>query len=351
MTDEPQTQKAEKQSGIKRWLPLIITIGLMAFIFGFVLPQFIDYEAVFRAIGKIGVLAWLILALLAAWQFIPTGWILQASLPGLTLRQGVTISSVTSAVANIPPGGIDLVVRYHMTRGWGFTPQAATTSTIMTWVFDTTAKLVMPMIALLVLSFVSIQDDDVDFLAGLGLAIIVVGGVLIAIGLRSTRFVSALGRFLSRVVHFAGRVFRRDWALDLEQGLLEFRDQTSDVLRTRWHFGILAGLANQLTLFLIMLTAVRGVGLDAEIVGTTGVFAAVAIVAAVTTIPIFSAPGINEALYISVLSFAAGPGFSDEIAAAVFVFRLVTWLLPIPIGGISYTRWKERSGVDHNLAG
>ena len=346
---EPDPQNVERQSGFKRWLPLIITFGLMLFIFGVVLPQFIDYDAAFRAIGNIGLMAWLTLAILAAWQFIPTGWLLQASLPGSTLKQGVTISTVTSAVANIPPGGIDLIVRFHMSKGWGFSTQAATASTIMTWVFDTTSKLLMPMLAVLALSVVRIQNDDVDFLAILGLAVVLVGGVLIAIGLRSTSFVSGLGRFLTRVVHFTGRVFRRDWAFDLEQGLLEFRDTTSDVLKTRWHVGILAGLANQLTMFLVMLTAVRGVGLSSEQIGTTVVFAAVAVVAVVTTIPIFNAPGLNEALYISILSWAAGSGVSDEIAAAVFVFRLVTWLVPIPIGGISYTRWKERSGVELDL--
>ena len=42
-----------QQSGLRKWAPLIFMVGLMLFIFGVVLPQFIDYEAVFRAIGKI----------------------------------------------------------------------------------------------------------------------------------------------------------------------------------------------------------------------------------------------------------------------------------------------------------
>lgn len=125
--------------------------------------------------------------------------------------------------------------------------------------------------------------------------------------------------------------------------MLQFRDQTAEVIKARWPLGILAGLSNQFTLFLVMLVAVRGVGLSVEQVGTTVVFAAVAVVAAVTTIPIFNAPGLNEIVYISILTAVAGTGVNDEIAAAVFVFRLVTWLVPIPVGGISYTRWKART--------
>ena len=111
------------------------------------------------------------------------------------------------------------------------------------------------------------------------------------------------------------------------------------------HVGILAGLANQFVFFLIMLTSVRGVGLSADDVSAPMVFAAVAAVAAITTIPIFNAPGLNETLYISILGAVSGGGFSDEIAAAVFVFRLITWIVPIPIGAVSYSRWQRETAA------
>ena len=342
MSNESAIPEAS-ESKLKKWLPLLITLGLMLIIFGVVLPQFIDYDAVFRAIGNIGAGGWVLLAILGVLQFIPDGWVMQASLPGLKLRQGITVATVTGAVANIPPGGLDLVVRYHMTRGWGFSAQEATASTVITWLFATASKLFMPVLAVLLLSLERIQDDDLDFLAVLGLVIVAGGAILFALGLRSTRFVSALGRLLTRLVHRLGKVFRRDWVADLEDGLLRFRDQTADVIKSRWHVGMLAALAGQFMFFLIMLTAVRSVGLDSDAISTAVVFASVAAVAAITTIPIFNAPGLNEALYISILTLAAGQGSADQVAAAVFVFRLITWLLPIPVGGISYSRWKDRT--------
>ncbi len=346
MSNEPNTSEVPHKGGLSKWIPLLVTVGLILFIFGVVLPQFIDYDAVFRAIGNIEAISWLLLAILGVLQFIPDSWVLQSSLPGLKLKQGLTVATVTGAVANVPPGGLDLVVRYHMTRGWGFSPQAATASTMITWLYATASKLFMPVLAVLFLSLNRIQDDDLDFLAVLGLLIVAGGTVLIFFGLRSTRFVSALGRAMTRFVHFLGRFFRRDWTVDLEEGLLHFRDQTADVIRARWHVGMLAGLAGQFMFFLIMLTAVRSVGLDSDAISTAVVFATVAAVAAITTIPIFNAPGLNEALYISILSLATGQGSADQIAAAVFVFRLITWLLPIPVGGVSYTRWKERTTHD-----
>ena len=89
------------------------------------------------------------------------------------------------AVANIPPGGVDLVVRFAMSRGWGFSSQAATASTMITWIYSTAAKLFMPVIAVLLLSVNRIRSDDLDFLAVLGLVIVGAGAVLFAFGLGS----------------------------------------------------------------------------------------------------------------------------------------------------------------------
>jgi uncharacterized protein (TIRG00374 family) len=44
--------------------------------------------------------------------------------------------------------------------------------------------------------------------------------------------------------------------------------------------------------------------------------------------------GISEALYISALSWAAEGQDQDTIVAAVFVFRMFTYLGPILLGGI-----------------
>ena len=73
---------------------------------------------------------------------------------------------------------------------------------------------------------------------------------------------------------------------------------------------------------------------------------------ALTVIPIFNLPGITELILISTLSRYAGSGLSDEIAAAVFVYRILTWLLPIPFGGFAFNSWRDslrESGRDDVL--
>lgn len=62
------------------------------------------------------------------------------------------------------------------------------------------------------------------------------------------------------------------------------------------------------------------------------------------TIPIFNIPGIAEATYISIFSGVVGAESADAVAAAVFVFRILTWLAPIPFGRIAFTRWRDQVG-------
>ncbi len=120
-----------------------------------------------------------------------------------------------------------------------------------------------------------------------------------------------------------------------------FRVQASDVLKTRTHWGFLAGLAARIASFLVLIVAVRAVGISADSVSWTIVFAAFAVIMAITVIPIFNMPGITEFILIASLTAFAGREFSDEIAAAVFVYRILTWLAPIPFGGFAFNRWRD----------
>jgi len=52
MTTE-QSQPQQKQPLWKRLLPAVLGLGIVIILFGWVLPQFIDYDAVFRSIGAI----------------------------------------------------------------------------------------------------------------------------------------------------------------------------------------------------------------------------------------------------------------------------------------------------------
>jgi hypothetical protein len=332
---------AEKAPLWKRLLPIAGGLAIVVFVFGWVLPQFIDYESAFRAIGEIDAFEWIVLIIVAVIRFIPEGWLFVAAQPGLNTKQGMSLFLVANTLSNVPPGGLDLISRYQMTRSWGFPASSATAGTVASWVFATFGKLVMPILAALILATRRIADDQLDFLAIIGLAIVVGGAILLAMVLRSPEGAARVGEPLGRFVRWVAGLFRKEVKTDFARLSQEFREQSADVLRKRWHVGLTAGLAAQLASFMVLFLAIRFVGIGSDQMHWSVAFGAFSIVAAVTTIPIFNAPGIAEATYISIFNSAVGTGATDAVAAAVFVFRILTWVAPIPLGGFAFTRWRD----------
>lgn len=198
----------------------------------------------------------------------------------------------------------------------------------------------LPILAVAFLAIDRIQNDDLDALALLAIIIVVVGAVGIGLVLRSPKLATWIGDFLGAVVGWVAGLFRKQVKTEIRQLVHDFRGQASEVLKSRTHLGFAAGLAARLAAFVVLLVAVRAVGIPSDKVSWTIIFAAFAVVMTVSVIPIFNLPGITEVILISTLSQYAGSEFSDEIAAAVFVYRILTWLLPIPFGGIAFTRWR-----------
>ena len=330
-----------KQPLWKRLLPIVLGVGLVVFLFGYVLPQFIDYEAVFRAIGNISFEAWVVLVIAAGVRFLPEGLLFVAAQPGLSARQGMQLWLVAETLSNVPPGGLDLISRFQMARSWGFSAASSTSATIASWVFATLSKLVLPILAVLFLAIDRIQNDEMDQLGVIALIAVVGGAVVIALVLRSPRLATLVGETLGRFVGWVAGLFRRDIETDFVALVHEFRGEAGQVLRARTHWGLLAGLAARLASFAVFIIAVRAVGIGQDEVSWTIVFAAFAAVMALTVIPIFNMPGLTEVVLISVLTAAAGREFSDQIAAAVFTYRILTWLLPIPFGGFAFNRWRD----------
>ena len=81
--------------------------------------------------------------------------------------------------------------------------------------------------------------------------------------------------------------------------------------------------------------------------------AAVALVALIPITP--GAVGVSEVAYIGFLSAVAGEGLTDEITAAIVIFRAAQWLAPIPIGWILLvimrgSHWREIAQVSDSAA-
>ena len=92
----------------------------------------------------------------------------------------------------------------------------------------------------------------------------------------------------------------------------------------------------------------RFMGLTEEALPWPQVFVVFALVQGLTVIPITPGDaGVSEIAYVGMLTAAAGSEYVNQISAGVLVFRVLTWVVIIPIGlavlGGWNFQWRRRN--------
>ena len=99
-------------------------------------------------------------------------------------------------------------------------------------------------------------------------------------------------------------------------------------------------------MFVILLVSVRVVGIGSDELDWVAIFAAFAMVQLLTSVPITpSGLGVAEAAYVTLLAAGAASGFIDEVTAAAIIYRVFSWLIVIPLGGVAWLWWSRRLGA------
>jgi uncharacterized membrane protein YbhN (UPF0104 family) len=136
-----------------------------------------------------------------------------------------------------------------------------------------------------------------------------------------------------------------DWG----EASVRFRRQTIDLLEDRWIPLTVATVFSHVSLFLVLLIALRHVGVSWHEVSTAQVFGVFAFARLISAIPITPGGlGIVELSYIGGLILAgrnrtdvAPELFRAQVAAAVLVFRTLTYAIQIPLGAMTYVIWRR----------
>jgi uncharacterized protein (TIRG00374 family) len=178
--------------------------------------------------------------------------------------------------------------------------------------------------------------------AAVGLAVCLVAGVLIGLVLWRETVARALGNFADEVASWILRPFRKGPVTSLGPMIVEVRQQTIDVARTRWFMLTWTAIASQLAVFLVFVLSMRFAGIPASRVSLAIVFAAFTFGMLAGSIPITpSGLGSADAVYLAVMAVAGAP--SSVAVAGDLVFRTLSYLLQIPAGAITYVIWRRKT--------
>jgi uncharacterized protein (TIRG00374 family) len=316
--------------------------ALIVAIFWFVLPQVADLSDVWGQVAAMTPLELGTLGAAAIWNLV-TYWILlvQAT-PGLTYGQAAVLTESTTAVSNTVPGGsaVAIGLTYGMLTSWGFSRSRSTISVLVSGIWNNFAKLGMPIVGLALLAAQGSANAGGLVAAVAGLVALVASIGVFALILRTEAFARRAGdtgaRVVSRALGWAGRPAVTGWG----DATAKFRDRVIGLVEERWLRLTLATVVGHLSLFAVLLLALRHVGVSSAAVSVGEALAVFAFVRLLTAIPV--TPG---GLGLVELGLAAGLGAAGgdhaEVVAAVLVFRVLTFVLPIPLGVCTYVFWRR----------
>jgi uncharacterized protein (TIRG00374 family) len=324
------------------------SVALAAAIFGFAVPHFASYRSAWASMHA---MTWTqaLLVAAAAIASMTSTWIMICSvLPSIRLREAAVVNLGSNAVANtLPAGGaLAMGVSWAMLSSWGVGPAEYVLYTLVSGIWNVFARLGLPVLALLVLVTIGRPGAGLIAAAAVGLALL--GALAAGLGLlmRSESFAVRAGRALQPVLAIACRVARRPASFDIPGSLLGFRDQAGALIAARGWRITAATAASNLTLWLVLLACLRGIGLSQAQVPWQTSLAAFAFVRLLTVLPITPGGlGITELGLIAVL--AAGHRDAAQVTAAVLLYRAVTYLPPIPLGAIACLTWRHVPALIH----
>lgn len=343
MTEDQQAPEKPKTPVWKRVVQALISLAIVVGIFAGVMPLIADYGDVFDTIRAMTGLEVASLLLVGLWNLATYWFVLVAALPGLRLREAAIANQASTAVSNtLPAGGaIGVGVSIAMYTSWGFTIASIGRSAVVTGIWNNFVKLGMPVLALALLAIEGGVTPPRLAAAAVGIAVLVAAVVLFALILKSDRMARAIGRWLGSVVDWFRKLLRKEPTGNWADAASSFRTDTIGLLEHRWLRLTVSTIVSHVSLYLVLLVALRHVGVSQEELSWIAVFAAFAFVRLISALPITpGGVGVVELGYAAVMTIGLDDITSAQVVAAILVFRALTYLLPIPLGLISYVIWR-----------
>ena len=338
-----QRQTPRRGRSLRRLLPALGSAALVVAIFAYLFRQFGSVGEVRADLADMTRLELASLAAIALWNQATYWFVLTAASPGLRARAAAVITLTTTAVSNTVPAGsaVGIGLTYPLYASYGFSRSRTTTALLLSGVWNNFVKLGLPIVALAV---VAVQGDgDVGRVGAalLGVAGLVTAVVLLLLVLRSDDLARRVGLRAQALTNRLLAPLHRRPAVGWEIATVKFRSRTVGILRTRWLRLTVATLVSHLSLYLVLLLALRTVGVAEDEVGWAEVLVVFSFARLVTAIPV--TPGGVGVVELALVGGLTAYGADSSAAlAGVLGYRLLTYALPIPLGLVTYVLWRRR---------
>ncbi len=344
--DGGAARRSLRNRRLVRAVGIVIVVGLVYYSLFVVLPSEVSWSSLASALRSLSPAEMIGLASSGLLVMVVLGWTSKASLPGLTMYQGIESSATSQLTAFLVPPPGDMLVRFAMYRTYGFTDEQSAVAVTIATVARYATVLILPVLGLVVVT-VAGQGTwaQVWWALGAGAVLALVGWLIVRV-VHSDDAAHAVGRQIDRIVHTLMTAIHRQPPDDLEESVVAFGRRSRATLDHNGRQLVAANVAWGYSTALVMLLAVRSAGLGRGDLSAALVVLASGLVMALNMLPI---PG-KDALAATAVAGVLHLSGSTQIAqftTALLLFRIVTWLMPMAVGaGFFFLwRWRVRRGT------
>jgi len=178
--------------------------------------------------------------------------------------------------------------------------------------------------------------------AVIGLTVVVVSLIVIVAVLRSESAAHKIGGWAQKPLDFLLGKLKKE-APDVTTILVQFHDQASDLIRTRWKALATTNVAAQMAPLLVLWAALEGLGVTRTELSLVELFAAFSVALVLTAFPI--TPGglgtVDAALIALLIAFGVD---SSTAVAADLLWRSVWFMPQLLVGALAVAKvgWDRR---------
>lgn len=318
-----------------RWALVVLVTGVSLYL---LLPSLLSVFSSWRSLRNL-TWYWAVLALLSEAASFVCLW--QLNRVALHVKSWFVVGTsqlAGNAVGKVVPGGGATATAFTigMLRRAGVRVGDAAAALTAASVLQIATKLALPLLALpAILAGVRIERSlAVSAYLGLGvLLLLVVGGVLAFVFDRPLELVGRAMQWLLNVT-----IRRRRKVTELPARLLNVRDFVRGTIGRRWLAAVLAAAGSTALDFGALLFALKAVGAEPQPSLVVLAYASAALLALIPLTP--GGLGFVEAGLVGTLTLAGVS--APKAVVTTLTYRLVSYWLPIPGGGVGYLLFRRR---------
>jgi uncharacterized membrane protein YbhN (UPF0104 family) len=232
-----------------------------------------------------------------------------------------------------------------MLRRWGFVARDVARAVTLTSLWNQFLNLSFPIVAVFLLNSEGGDTKLLGVAAFVGVAVLGVAVAAFTVVLVSKRLARDVGELAESVANWVLGKVRRGPVTWGGPSFDRFRLSAGDLLKRRWHVLTAAALAGSLSVFAVLVVALRAFDVPASQVTLAEAFAAWSFIRIIGTIPI--TPGGIGIVEVGLTSALIGFGGSNAgVVAAVLVFRFLTIVPTLLVGLVSAATWRRHVRAD-----